>query len=105
MGAWRKLHDQVPIHLVSGDFDGNGIDDLAADFGSNGLWIRLNNNPWRKLRPGSGISKGLSVGDLDGNGADELICDKVPELRPIGALQQYYVDDAEGSEFTRRRAL
>ena len=62
----------MPVHLVSGDFDGNGIDDLAADFVSNGLWIRLNNNPWRK-RLANGISNGLSVGDLDGNGSDELI--------------------------------
>lgn len=70
-GGWRKLHDLVPVHLVSGDFDGNGIDDLAADFGENALWLRVNNNPWKKLR--SGRSKALSVGDLDGNGEDDLI--------------------------------
>ena len=49
VGILRKLHDLVPARLVAADFDGNGLDDLAADFGTEGLWVRVNKKPWAKV--------------------------------------------------------
>jgi hypothetical protein len=71
--AWSQLHTVSPVHIVTGDLDGNGVDDIVADFGSAGIWVRRNNAGWSKLN--GGTTNRMATGDLDGNGRDELIVD------------------------------
>lgn len=70
-GLWQQLHRSIPQRLVVADFDGNGLDDLAADFGAQGLRVRVNQNGWAKVH--ASATAGLRAGDLDGNGKAELI--------------------------------
>jgi len=59
--------------IVTGDLDGNGLDDVIVDFSRSGTWVRYNNATWVKLHGGS--PKALATGDMDGNGLDEVIFD------------------------------
>ena len=72
-GRFQKLHDSTSEGLLAGDFNGNGKQELVADFGAEGLWARKENGGWVKLNDKS--PKYLAAGDLDGNGKDELIAD------------------------------
>ena len=66
-----------PEHMVTGDFDGNGVDDLAMDFGPGiGLYLRKNLTQWVFLH--SSTSEGFASGDLDGSGQDEVVVDFGP---------------------------
>ena len=57
--------------MAVGDLDDNGKDDLVVDFGSIGLWSRMNDASWLKLHNSS--PELIATGDLDGNGADDVI--------------------------------
>jgi len=49
-GQWMHPHDLSPKAMVSGDLDGNGIDDLVVDFGDGvGLWAWMNRSTWQLL--------------------------------------------------------
>ncbi|MCP4364344.1 MAG: VCBS repeat-containing protein [Planctomycetes bacterium] len=68
--------------MVVGDVDGDGLDDVVADFGSyrEGIKIFYNNSrTWTEISPGSysdGFGEGgMVIGDMDGNGKNELIAD------------------------------
>mgnify|MGYP002084898500 CR=1 FL=1 len=66
------IHPLNPEAVATGDFDGNGIDEVAFDFGpSYGLWVRWNGSSWGQLHTVSPSI--LATGDLDGNGTDELL--------------------------------
>ena len=65
---------QPPVRqtLVAGDFNDNGFNDLAVDFGDLGCWL------WAGLGWGqlSGVNPdGLLAADIDGNPDDEIIGD------------------------------
>ncbi len=57
---------------ASGDFDGDGLKDLAVDFGANGLWL-YSDGAWSQL---SAFNPETLVSvDLNGDGRDEIIAD------------------------------
>ena len=47
---WVSVHKMAVIAMTSGDFDGNGQEDIAVSFSaSSGLWYRLNGKAWVKV--------------------------------------------------------
>jgi hypothetical protein len=73
LSGYASIHDTSPEGFVTADMDGNGIDEVVADFGVSGIWIRRNNGPWEWLHDGN--PNRMAAGDLDGNGQDEVIID------------------------------
>ena len=74
--SWLKLHPTLSPDLVAlANMDGNGEDDVIADFSSTigGIYVKYNLGSWSKLHPGN--SESLTGGDLDGNGQDDLVVD------------------------------
>jgi hypothetical protein len=74
MKLQAQYSPQPPVRqtCISGDFNGNGFNDLAVDFGELGLFI------WAGLAWGqlSGVNpEGLLVANIDGNNDDEIIGD------------------------------
>ena len=70
--AWTGIHPWSPRAIVSGDFDGNGLDDLAVDFyPSSGLWVLMNHTTWVPLHTFNPAQ--MAVGDFDNNGKDDLV--------------------------------
>jgi hypothetical protein len=60
-----------PRHAV-GDFDGDGADELAVDFGSLGIYL-YNNGAWSQIS--SANPESLLAADVDGDNADEILAD------------------------------
>ena len=55
-----------PEACVIGDVDSSDKDDVLCDFGSIGLWERLNDTtPWNRLT--SNDPEDMVVGNVDGN--------------------------------------
>jgi hypothetical protein len=53
--AWAQLHGLSATSILTGDLDGNGIDDILIDFGpSYGIWVWVNNTSWFQLHPATG---------------------------------------------------
>jgi hypothetical protein len=72
--SWAQLHPLTAESMVTGDLDGNGIDDALIDFGStHGIWMRLNNASWVQLHTLSPTN--MVTADLDNNGKDDVIID------------------------------
>jgi len=73
--SWQKLNNSSPDQVVVGDVDGNGVDDVIADFSSTfgGIFIKRNLGAWTKLHNFS--PELMAVGDLDGNGKDDVVID------------------------------
>jgi hypothetical protein len=72
-GAFSQLHPTSVEHLAITDLDGNGVDDIALDFGDNGgIWLYWNNILWDEVHSPSGHTP-LAFGDIDRNGIRELI--------------------------------
>jgi hypothetical protein len=70
--GFSPVHGLSPDQVVTGDFDGNGIDDLMVDFGAGtGVWRRMNNVAWSAVHPLSPTF--MAVGDLDNNGDDDVV--------------------------------
>ena len=43
LNTWSQLHPLNAESFATGDFDGNGLDDLVVDFGAtSGLWLWMN---------------------------------------------------------------
>ena len=61
--------DRVARHAV-GDFDGDGADEAAFDFGTEGAWL-WNGGPWTQVLVGD--PKLMIAADLDGDDTDEII--------------------------------
>jgi len=59
-------------HHAAGDFDGDGADEVALDFGTTGAWMH-NAGTWSQLTPANPES--LAAADVDGDGTDELLAD------------------------------
>jgi len=73
--AWQKLNNSSPDKVVVGDMDGNGLDDVIADFSSTfgGIFVKRNQGGWSKLH--NFTPELLATGDLDGNGRDDVVID------------------------------
>ena len=61
----------APRHAV-GDFDGDGTDEAAVDFGATGVWL-YDNGSWSQLTPSN--PEGLVAADVDGDTVDEILAD------------------------------
>ena len=52
--GWSPLHQLSPEAMVTGDLDGNGLDDLVVDFGPGfGVWAWMNHTTWLQLHASS----------------------------------------------------
>ena len=59
-----KLAARSPVFLLATDLDRNGKDDVVADFGSTGLWVRKNDKgAFQQLR--ALPSQGMVAGAFD----------------------------------------
>jgi hypothetical protein len=65
---WDIWH---PTHAV-GDFDGDGADEAALDFGASGAWL-YDDGSWKQLTPYN--PEGLVAANIDGDRSDELLGD------------------------------
>jgi hypothetical protein len=63
--------ERVAKHAV-GDFDGDGADELAADFGVNGTW-EWNGGVWTQISASN--PEGMTVAEYDGDPAAEIFVD------------------------------
>ena len=72
--SWMQVHGWSAKTIVSGDFDGNGQDDLAIDFFPNaGVWLWMNHSTWVAAPfPGLNVTT-MAVGDFDHNGQSDLV--------------------------------
>ena len=80
--AYSGLYDayvvklgEAPLWLdrhAVGDFDGDGADELAVDFGSTGAWL-WNGGAWSQLSASNFES--LTAADVDGDNVDEILAD------------------------------
>ena len=60
-----------PRH-AAGDFDGDGTDELAVDFGTTGAWM-YNGGSWSQLTASN--LESLLAADADGDNVDEIVAD------------------------------
>ena len=96
----RKINAANPKNVVAGDLDGNGIDEVIADFGAGiGIWIRWNGATWCQLH--SLTASSMVTGDLDNNGRLEVIVD-FPGVGHLHLLERDVVVEARTTR-TRRR--
>ena len=58
-------------HAV-GDFDGDGSDEAAVDFGASGIWL-YDGGSWTQLSPAD--AEALLAADIDGDLNDEILAD------------------------------
>jgi len=67
-----NFHDErVSSHAV-GDFNGDGKDEAAVDFGSSGAWM-YDGSGWSQLTTAD--PEGLTPADVDGDGTAEILAD------------------------------
>lgn len=72
--SWSQVHPISPEAVVAADLDGDGADEIVADFGPTyGVFARAGvaPNAWSQLTTDSPTL--LTVADLDGNGMDDLV--------------------------------
>ena len=70
--TWMMLHNLSPVAMVSGDLDGNGLDDLVVNFGDGvGVWAWMNHATWTFIHSLSPSQ--MVTGDFDQNGHDEIV--------------------------------
>ena len=97
---YSSADDMVPndTNNVTDAFvrDRGKVDDLLLDFGSRGLYQRLNNNAWLKVHDWPALS--IAAGDLDDSGKDEAIASF-----SNGGLWARYNNTTWCSCFTARR--
>ena len=49
-GDYRQITGGNPTTLITGDLDGNAVDEVIGDFGAGeGIWIRWNGTTWARL--------------------------------------------------------
>ena len=70
--TFSKITAANPKNVVAGDLDGNGGDEVIADFGAgHGIWILWNNSTWHQLH--SLTADSMVTADVDRSGRLELI--------------------------------
>ena len=69
---FQPLHAASPKALATGDFDGNGTDDLLVDFGASlGVYVWMNHTSWQLVHTVSPAH--LVVGNLNNDASDEVV--------------------------------
>jgi Leucine-rich repeat (LRR) protein len=70
-GAWVRMASPATM-ITAGDFDGDGIDDLAGLWPSQGgIWVLYSHNStWARL---SSTARYIAAGDMNGDGRDDLL--------------------------------
>jgi hypothetical protein len=89
------IPDALDRHAV-GDFDGDGIDEAAVDFGSIGIWM-YNAGAWSQISPED--PDNLVALNIDGDADDEIAADMGDGglwLWDGGTLSQLSAVDAQG---------
>lgn len=66
---------EIFANMTAGDFDGDGADEAAVDFGSLGAWM-WNAGAWTQLTASD--PEGMVTVDVDGIGEKELVMDMGP---------------------------
>jgi uncharacterized repeat protein (TIGR03803 family) len=70
--TWAPIHSLSPVSMVTGDLDGNGVDDEVINFGPGvGVWAWMNHSAWTFIHPYS--PSAMATGDLNNDGHDDLI--------------------------------
>jgi hypothetical protein len=73
--TWEKLSNMSPSYLASGDFDGDGADDMVGLYPSlNSLWIYSRNGSpqWRQISKQINLND-LRSGDFDHDGKADVL--------------------------------
>ena len=73
MPFYAPLHTSNPEEMTNGDVDGNGLDELIADFPGSGVWVWRNNMLWHQLHTAN--VRAITTGDLDDNGQADVVLD------------------------------
>lgn len=69
----KVYYFEQPVHKHAvGDFDGDGTDEAAIDFGTSGIWM-WNGRAWSQLSTNN--PENMIPFDIDGNGDDEIAVD------------------------------
>ena len=80
--TWLKLNNASPEQVVVGDMDNSGGDDVIAEFGSGGIFVKRNLGEWVKLHNSN--PEGMTIGNLDGSAGDDLVVDFGQEICDVG---------------------
>jgi hypothetical protein len=77
-GGWcldaKDVHPGHPSSVLAADLDGNGLDEVIANFPGYGVYAYHDNSAsWAPLHNFDATI--LAAGDLDGTGRDEVIVD------------------------------
>jgi hypothetical protein len=79
VSALKGTLDDVSLTLVTGDFNADGLVDIASPVASGDLWLSLASPSGFSVSKvaakadGLGSIDGLAVGDVDGNGVDDVV--------------------------------
>jgi hypothetical protein len=63
---------EIYANMIRGDFDGDGADEAAVDFGALGAWV-WDSGAWNQLT--SSDPEGMVAADIDGDAEDEIVAD------------------------------
>lgn len=72
-GNWTQLHSLQSTVFETGDFDGNGVPDIALSFPGQGVWVFSGTGAWVQLNRSDATR--IAVGDLDTVANDDLVID------------------------------
>ena len=86
-GGWKQWNTFSPSQMATVDFNGDGTDELVADFPDYGLYKKDTANDWQPINTVNPDK--MIVADIDGDGKDEL-------LAGFAGYGLYYYDDPGG---------
>ena len=80
--TWTQINTATIIEqVVSGDFDNDGKDDLAVDFGPGfGVFTYTADSTWTNILAAPFSPTSMTVADVDGDGRDDVVADLRPGL-------------------------